>query len=201
MEEKTNKLIVNYLKHAEKHISENKKEFSSFNTIYHRFIKKDTYDPSLEYTKEIIKRMEKDKVTSSQAMEISEYLMPQIQGFKKEVLMMIIPIIVGILCILIFSILLITSLPYETNNIFDLSYSAGAGFGLGCFLFGFLQRNRVKVNTLSKSMLFQAGSSFGAAKMQGQGSFAAFRILDEMRAKQGKEMQIKVNQPKVVYKR
>ena len=49
-------------------------------------------------------------------------------------------------------------------------------------------------------MIFQASSAYGAAKMQGQGSFGAFRILDEMKTKQGKELQIRITQPKIVYK-
>ena len=49
-------------------------------------------------------------------------------------------------------------------------------------------------------MLFQACMAYGAAKMQGQGSFGAFRILEEMKTKQGKELQIRINQPKIMYK-
>jgi hypothetical protein len=49
-------------------------------------------------------------------------------------------------------------------------------------------------------MLFQASSAYGASKMQGQGSFGAFRILEEMKLKQGKELQIRVTQPKIMHR-
>ena len=68
------------------------------------------------------------------------------------------------------------------------------------FGFGMFQRKKVKLVTLTRAMFFQALTAYGAAKMQGQGSFAAFRILEEMRANPGKELQIKVTQPKIMYK-
>lgn len=202
MDEKAEKIMTNYVKHTEKYVNDHKGDFSSFKTIYHRFIKKDNIDPTMEYTKEIIKRMEKDKISSQISMQISEAIMPEIQGMKKEIMIMAIPLILGFSTFFTCAIMLgFFTRPIEISNTPVIYLTIG--MAIGGILFGFGQglRGKFKINSTTKSMLFQATTAYGAAKMQGQGSFGAFRILDEMKAKQGKDMQIRVNQPKVVYKR
>lgn len=199
-DEKTKQIINNFLNHAQKYIHEHKKDFSSWSTIYHRFIKKDKVDPAFDYTKEIIKRMEKDKVTSQTAMEISDTLLNEIKGFKKEIIIMALPMLLGLIMLITFSILLGFSKPFSLSNHFVIYYLIGIFVSLFLFGFGLIQRKKIKLNTLSKTMLFQASAAYGASKMQGQGSFGAFRILEEMKLKQGKELQIQIKQPKIVYK-
>lgn len=200
VEDKTKQIINNYVTHAEKHISEHNKEFSSFNTIYHKFVKKDKVDPAFDYTKEIIKRMEKDKMNSQTAMSIAEVLMPEMQNIKKEVLIMAIPMILGAVLLITFGLLLAFCKPFNLSNPYVIGYGIGLFIATVSFAFGMSRRVRVKNKTLTNMMLFQACTAYGAAKMQGQGSFAAFRFLEEMKTKQGKELQIRVNQPKVIYK-
>ncbi len=200
VEERTNQIIKNYMTHAEKYILENKKDFSSMSTIYHKFIKKDKVDPAFDYTKEIIKRLERDKLSSQTAMQIAEVLMPAMQGIKKDVLIMGIPMVIGLLGLITLSLLLIFSTPLSFSNPYVIGYVAGIFISSILFGFGFMQRTKVKLKTLTNMMLFQACTAYGAAKMQGQGSFGAFRLLEEMKTKQGKELQIRVNQPKVMYK-
>lgn len=199
-DEKIKQIINNYLTYAKKYVLDHKKDFSSWNTIYHRFIKKDKTDPAFDYTKEIIKRMEKDKITPQATMQIVESLMPEMQNMKKTILFMVIPLVLGIVLLLTFSLLFSFSRPFNLSNPFITYYLIGmfiSGILLG---FGIFQRKKIKSETLSKTMLFQACSAYSAAKMQGQGSFGAFRILEEMKTKQGKELQIRITQPKIMYK-
>lgn len=200
VDERLNQTIINYLNHAQKYITQHKKEFSSWSTIYHRFIKKDKVDPVFDYTKEIIKRMEKDKMTSQSAMQIAETLLPDMQKMKKEIIFMAIPMLLGFIFLVTFSILFSFTRPFNLFNPYVTYYSIG--LFISCILLGFgvFQRKRVKLKTLSKTMLFQASTAYSASKMQGQGSFGAFRILEEMKLKQGKELQIRVTQPKITYK-
>ena len=194
-EDKTKQIINNYINYAEKHINENKKLFSSWNTIYNKFVKKSNLDPAMDYTKEIIKRMEKDKITSQTAMQISETLMPAMQNIKKDVLIMGIPFLIGVILSITFTFLIIFCKPLSLDNPFLVGYLSGLGISAILIGFGSVQRKKVKNKTLTNMMLFQAATAYGAAKMQGQGSFAAFRFLEEMKTKQGKELQIRVNQP------
>ena len=199
-DDKTTQIINNHISHAQKYINEHTKDFSSWNTIYHKFVKKDKIDPSFDYTKEIIKRMERDRLTSQAAMQIAETLMPDIQNIKKDVLIMAIPMVLGFTLLITFITLLGFTKPLNLTNQFVIYYGVGIFIGSILFGFGMFQRKNVKLKTLTKTMLFQACTAYGAAKMQGQGSFGAFRILEEMKTKQGKELQIKVTQPKMMHK-
>lgn len=194
-EDKTKQVINNYIVHAEKHINENKKLFSSWDTIYNKVVKKTNADPAMDYAKEIIKRMEKDKVTSQTAMQIAETLMPEMQNIKKDVLIMGIPFLLGVLSAIILTILIVFSKPLNLSNQYVVGYLIGLAVSAILIGFGSVQRKKVKNKTLTNMMLFQAATAYGAAKMQGQGSFAAFRFLEEMKTKQGKELQIKIPQP------
>jgi hypothetical protein len=199
-EDKINQTINNYITHAQKHVLQNKKNFSSWNTIYHKFIKKDNIDPAFDYTKEIIKRMEKDKMSSQSAMQVAETLMPEMQNVKKRIVLMAVPMVLGAVLLITFSLLFSFTRPFSINNHFVIYYAVGmlvSGILLG---YGLIKRNQIKLYTVTRTMLFQACTAYGAAKMQGQGSFGAFRILDEMKTKQGKELQIKITQPKIMYK-
>lgn len=200
VDDKTNQTITNYISHATKYVLEHKKDFSSWSTIYHKFIKKDNIDPAFNYTKEIIKRMEKDKVSSQTAMQVAETLMPEMQNIKKQIIFMVIPMVLGIILLITFSFLFSFTRPFDFTNPFVTYYAIGIFISSILFGFGIIMRKKIKLQTLSKSMLFQACTAYGAAKMQGQGSFGAFRILEEMKTKQGKELQIRINQPKIMHR-
>ena len=199
-DDKAKQIINNYISHAQKYIKEHKKNFSSFTTIYNKFIKKKHTDPSFEYTKEIIKRLEKDKVSPQAATQVTEILVPELQGMRKKVIIMLLPLIIGVALTVTFLILLGFTRPFDLSNNFVIYYSIGLFIGLAALIFGMIQRIKVKLLTLSNIMFYQAITAYSAAKMQGQGSFGAFRILEEMKANPGKELQIKVNKPKIVYK-
>ncbi|OGI20118.1 MAG: hypothetical protein A3B68_00800 [Candidatus Melainabacteria bacterium RIFCSPHIGHO2_02_FULL_34_12] len=199
-DEKINQIINNYINHAKRYILDHKKDFSSWGSIYHRFIKKDKIDPAFDYTKEMIKRMEKDRLTSQVAMQVVETLTPEVQNIKKDVLIMAVPMILGFILLITFSLLFSFARPLNFTNPFVIYYAIGMFISGMLFGFGMLQRKKVKLKTLTRTMLFQACMAYGAAKMQGQGSFGAFRILEEMKTKQGKELQIRINQPKIMYK-
>lgn len=200
MDEKSQKTLNNYMHHCEKHIQENKKDFSSFNSIYNKVIKKSSTDHVFEYTKEIIKRMERDKLSSQIAMDIAENLMPVMQNLKKEVILMGLPMLIGFIILIISVVIFSFSRPFDLSNM-KFVYS-GIGIFIGGVLLGIgvVLRKKIKIKTLTNSMIFQASTAYGAAKMQGQGSFGAFRILEEMKNKQGKELKINLNQPKIIYK-
>ena len=200
VDDKIKQAINNYLNYAQKHIVEHKKDFSSWNTIYHKFIKKDKVDPTFDYTKEIIKRMDKDKMPSQIAMQIAETLLPEVQNIKKDVLIMAIPLVLGAALLITFTALFSFSRPFTITNHYLISYATGIFVSSLLLGFGLYKRKNIKFKTLTRTMIFQASSAYGAAKMQGQGSFGAFRILDEMKTKQGKELQIRITQPKIVYK-
>ena len=199
-DDKTRQTINNYINHAQKYILDHKKDFSSWSTIYNKFIKKNKIDPAFEYTKEIIKRLERDKVSSQSAMQMVETIMPEVKGMKKEVIIMVVPMILGAILLITFSLLFSFTRPLNLSNPFVVYYSIGMFVSGIIFGFGMFQRKKVKLVTLTRAMFFQALTAYGAAKMQGEGSFAAFRILEEMRANPGKELQIKVTQPKIMYK-
>lgn len=200
MDEKTIQITNNYLTHAQKHMLSHKKDFSSLHSIYKRFIKKDTSDPIFEYTKEMIKRMERDRMTSNISMQIAENLTPEIKKMKYDVIKMVLPLIVGFIMLITFSCLFSFTRPFNISNPFIIYWAIGmfvSGLLLG---FGIFMRQKIKLTMLSKTMLYQASTAYGAAKMQGQGSFGAFRLLDEMKNKPGKELQIKITQPKIIHK-
>ena len=199
-DDKTRQIINNYINYAQKYILDHKKQFSSWNTIYNKFIKKNKVDPAFEYTKEIIKRLERDKVSSQSAMQMVETIMPEVKGMKKEVIVMVLPMILGAILLITFSLLFSFTRPFNLSNHFVIYYAVGMFISGLVFGFGMFQRKKVKMVTLTRAMFFQALTAYGAAKMQGQGSFAAFRILEEMRANPGKELQIKITQPKIMYK-
>ena len=199
-DEKTKQIINNHINYAQKYISEHKKDFSSWGMIYHKFIKKDKIDSPYEYTKEIIKRLEKDKVTSQTAMQIAEALMPDIQNIKKEIIIMAIPMILGFVLLITFTFLFCFARPFNLSNHCVIYWAIGIFISSIVFGFGMVKRKQIKIKTLTKTMLFQACTAYGAAKMQGQGSFGAFRILEEMKTKQNKELQIRITQPKIMYK-
>lgn len=199
-EDKSKQIINNYINHAQKYILDHKKDFSSWNTIYNKFVKKSNVDPAFEYTKEIIKRLEKDKVSPQATMQMVEIIMPEIKGMRKEVILMMLPMIVGAILLIVFSLLFSFTRPFELSNHFVIYYAIGMFISGVIFGFGMFQRKKVKLITLTRAMFYQALTAYGAAKMQGQGSFGAFRILEEMKANPGKELQVRVNQPKVIYK-
>ena len=199
-DDKIKQVINNYINHAQEYVLDHKKEFSSWNTIYNKFIKKSNVDPAFEYTKEIIKRLETDKVSPQVTMQIPETIMPELKGMKKEVIFMVLPMALGAILLIIFSLLFNFTRPFNLSNHFVIYYAIGmfiSGLILG---FGMFQRKKVKLVTLTRAMFFQALTAYGGAKMQGQGSFAAFRILEEMRANPGKELQIRITQPKIIHK-
>ena len=199
-EDKTRQIITNYINHAQKYILDHKKEFSSWNTIYNKFIKKNNVDPAFEYTKEIIKRLERDKVSPQVTMQIVEIIMPEVKGMKKEVVMMVLPMILGAILLITFSLLFSFTRPFNLNNLFVIYYAIGMFISGLIFGFGMFQRKKVKLVTMTRAMFFQALTAYGAAKMQGQGSFAAFRILEEMKANPGKELQVRITQPKMMHR-
>ncbi len=199
-DEKIKQIINNYINHAQKYILDHKKEFSSWNTISNKFIKKNNIDPAFEYTKEIVKRLERDKVSSQSAMQMVEIIMPEMKGMKKEVIVMVLPMVLGVILLITFSLLFSFTRPFNFSNPFLVYYSVGMFISGLVFGFGMFQRKKVKLTTLTRAMFFQALTAYGAAKMQGQGSFGAFRILEEMKANPGKELQVRINQPKVMYK-
>lgn len=199
-DDKTKQIINNYINHAQKYILDHKKDFSSWTTIYNKFIKKNKVDPAFEYTKEIIKRLERDKISSQLTMQIIETVMPEVKGMKKEVIVMVAPMVLGAVLLITFSLLFSFTRPFNLSNHFVIYYAVGMFISGLVFGFGMFQRKKVKLVTLTRAMFFQALTAYGAAKMQGQGSFAAFRILEEMRANPGKELQIRVTQPKIVHK-
>lgn len=199
-DDKTKQIINNYINHAQKYILDHKKDFSSWTTIYNKFIRKNKVDPAFEYTKEIIKRLERDKISSQLTMQMIETIMPEVKGMKKEVIVMIAPMVLGAILLITFSLLFSFTRPFNLSNHFVIYYAVGMFISGLVFGFGMFQRKKVKLITLTRAMFFQALTAYGAAKMQGQGSFAAFRILEEMRANPGKELQIRVTQPKIVHK-
>ena len=199
-DDKIRQIINNYINHAQRYIVDHKKEFSSWNTIYNKFVKKNNIDPAFEYTKEIIKRLERDKVSSQSSMQMVEIIMPEVKGMKKEVIFMILPMALGAILLITFSLLFSFTRPFNLSNHFVIYYAIGMFISGLVFGFGMFQRKKVKLVTLTRAMFFQALTAYGAAKMQGQGSFAAFRILEEMRANPGKELQIKITQPKMMHK-
>ena len=133
-------------------------------------------------------------------MQIAEVLMPDLQKVKKEIIIMIVPLVLGFISLVTFSCLFSFAKPLNLSNPHIVFYLIGMTVSALAFGFGLEQRKKIKLKTLSKTIIFQAATAYGAAKMQGQGSFGAFRILDEMKTKQGKELQIKITQPKIIYK-
>ncbi len=200
VDDKIKQIINNYINHAQKYILDHKKEFSSWNTIYNKFIKKNNIDPAFEYTKEIIKRLERDKVSPQVTMQIVETIMPEVKGMKKEVIFMVLPMALGLILLVTFSLLFSFTRPLNLSNHFVIYYAIGMFISGLVFGFGMFQRKKVKLVTLTRAMFFQALTAYGAAKMQGQGSFAAFRILEEMEANPGKELQVSITQRKIMYK-
>ena len=117
-DDKTKQIINNYISHAQRYVLEHKKDFSSWNTIYNKFIKKNNTDPAFEYTKEIIKRLERDKVSSQSAMQMVETIMPEVKGMKKEVIIMVVPMILGAILLITFSLLISFTRPLNLSNPF-----------------------------------------------------------------------------------
>ena len=183
--EKADKLFANFYNATQRQITNNIKEFSTFNMLKKQF-SKDKQDPSEAHVLEIVKRMEKDKLSANIAMNIAERSQNQAQGIQRSSLIKMIPYLVGLLGIIICVSLLIGMRPFKLSNPSLFYYAGPLLFAVPLFIWGFVQRKAAKVEMLAINMLMQAASAYSSAKVQGKGAIAAMQNLSEMKTRSKK---------------
>lgn len=181
-QERAQQLIDNFIKAAERQVSKNSKEFSTLAGIM-RLVKKDKHDPSEKLALESVKRMEKDKIHSQVALQMSDMTMKQVQSMQQSMIIKMIPYLVGLLGILVLASLIAFARPFSFENPTIQRYLMLSALFIPMFIWGLIQRKKVQNNMLAVNIVFQASSAYASAKMQGKGSVGAMQNLAEMKRK------------------
>lgn len=179
-QDKASRLITNYLKAAEKSVKSNSSYFSTFTGIKN-FISRNKSDPSEKLVLEVVKRMERDKLHSQVALQMTDITMNRVQNMQKTMIFKVIPYLLGFLATGILLTLIFFLEPRTFENPLLLRYIFGLGFALILLAYGAFARNKVKTQMIASNILFQASSAFATAKIQGKGSLGAMQSLGEMK--------------------
>jgi hypothetical protein len=175
-----------------KDILKNRKaDFAIWKRFWKKFVKKEDFEPELEASKEVIKRMSAKKLTAEEAQQMALDGARKLQNSQKEMPRMLIFLLGGgtmVICSIIF---LIIRSP-KTGNIADIFKDINVLLWMVLlvvnsviFYIG-LQKRKTFSETLSvNSILTQASAAYAASKAPGKGGslFEAFKYLDFIRQK------------------
>ena len=179
-QDKASRLIGNYLNATEKTVKANSSDFSMFTSLWNMITRKNL-DPSEKHVLEIVKRMEKDKLHSQVALQITDITMNRVQNMQKAMIFKVIPYLLGIVATGVLLVLIFMAEPRTFENPLIQKYLLGLVFSLILLGYGAMSRNKVKTEMIASNLLFQASSAFATAKMQGKGSLGAMQSLAEMK--------------------
>jgi len=182
---KSEKLYGNFYEGTRRQVKSNIKKFSTISMLKNQF-SKNKEDASDSIILEVIKRMEKDKLQSTIAMNIAEKCQTQAQNIQKTSLIKMIPFLVALLGIIVCVSLALGVRPLSFTNPSLLMFTAPLIAFIPLLIWGSAKRKDAKVDMLTINILMQASSAFASAKMQGKGAIAAMQNLGEMRTRSKK---------------
>lgn len=185
-QDKASRTLSNYLNAAEKQVKSNYGDFSTLKAIL-RFVTRDKTDPTEKLILDVVNRMERDKVHSQVALQISEVTMSRVQDIQKSVIFSLLPYLLGLLACAVLGYFVITAQPLSFTNPTIQNCLLGLPFAVGLLIWGSINKKKAKVAMLSTNLVFQAASAFATAKMQGKSVVAAMQNLGEMKRRAQKE--------------
>lgn len=181
-QERAEKLYGNFVAGVNRQIKDDMANFSTWSTIL-RMIRKDKADPSEKHIYEVVKRMERDKVNSQIALQVSEMTTRKAENLQKLTLIKMIPFLLGMLGLIIVVSLTIAAKPLSFANPAVQVYASLAAILLPLLVWGYIKRGEAKLDMVATNILLQASSAYASAKMQGKSAIAAMQNLDQMRRK------------------
>lgn len=181
-QKKAEDLFDNFLNGIKRELKKDLRSFSLFASIK-RLITKDKTDPASKHVVEVVKRMEKDKMHSQIALQLSETATMQIQNMQKLVLVKMIPFFLSSIGMIICVALASRVRPWDFNNFELQKFLIPLAIILPVFIWSLSKRKEVKVDMLAINILLQSSSAFASAKMTGQGTVAAMLNLEQMKRK------------------
>ncbi len=180
-QERASKLYANFLASVQKQVTESAADFSSLKTVIRMLKKSKQADPSESHVLDVIRRMQKDKLHSEIALQLSETSATALQNMQKTMLVQMIPYLLGMFATVTIVVLALFVRPFEFNNPSLQRYLIMAVPAIALFVWGLLSRRKLKFDMLSLNILMQASSAFASAKMQGKGEIGALQNLAEMK--------------------
>ncbi len=181
-EEKGIKVFDNYMNGAVRQVARDASSFSTWSQV-RRLVSKTKIDPSEKHIFEIVKRMEKDKVHSQVALQLTEMTTTKAQNLQKITLIKMIPFFIAILGLIVLTVLILMARPLAFTNPIVQRYLIAAAIFVPLLVWGLKSRAEAKMDMIATNILLQASSAFASAKLQGKGQIAAMQNLDEMRRK------------------
>lgn len=179
-QEKATQLYNNFFSGIKRQVDKDKKQFSTFSML-RRMISKDKTDPMDNHILEAVRRLERDKIHSQVALQLSEIAQSQAQNMQKLTLIKMIPFLVSLLGMIILGSLAFSQKPFDIQSFEVLRFLIPMAILVPVFIWGMIKRSSAKLDMLSINILLQASSAYATAKMQGKGAVAAMQNLSEMR--------------------
>jgi uncharacterized membrane protein YqjE len=181
-EEKGIKVFDNYMNGARRQVTRDAASFSTWSQV-RRLVTKTKIDPSEKHIFEIVKRMEKDKVHSQVALQLTEMTTTKAQNLQKLTLIKMIPFFLAILGLIVVTALILVTRPLAFSNPIVQRYLIISAIFIPMLIWGLKRRTEAKMDMLATNIFLQAASAYASAKLQGKGQIAAMQNLEEMRRK------------------
>jgi len=193
-QERATKLFDNFMNATKRTIEKNISEFSTLSAIK-RLLKGSKTDPTDAQILEVIKRLDRDKINSQIAIQISEFCQIKAQNLQKITLLKLIPFFIGSLGLLVLGTLTLTVKPLSLQNPEIYKFLIPMICFIPLLIWGISRRKSAKLDMISINVVLQGATAYASAKMQGKGQIAAMQNLDEMRRK-AKSMEKKQKETK-----
>lgn len=193
-QERATKLFDNFMNATKRTIEKNISEFSTLSAIK-RLLKGSKNDPTDAQILEVIKRLDRDKINSQIAIQISEFCQIKAQNLQKITLLKLIPFLIGSLGLLVLGTLTLMVKPLSFQNPEIYKFLIPMVFFIPLLIWGIARRKSAKLDMISINVVLQGATAYASAKMQGKGQIAAMQNLDEMRRK-AKSMEKKQKETK-----
>jgi hypothetical protein len=181
-QERATKLFDNFMNATKRTIEKNISEFSTLSAIK-RLLKGSKNDPTDAQILEVIKRLDRDKINSQIAIQISEFCQIKAQNLQKITLLKLIPFFIGSLGLLVLGTLTLMVKPLSFQNPEIYKFLIPMVFFIPLLIWGIVRRKSAKLDMISINVVLQGATAYASAKMQGKGQIAAMQNLDEMRRK------------------
>ncbi len=193
-QERATKLFENFMNATKRNIEKNISEFSTLSALK-RLLKGSKNDPTDAQILEVIKRLDRDKINSQIAIQISEFCQIKAQNLQKITLLKLIPFFIGSIGLVVLGSLTLMVKPLSLQNPEIYKFLIPMLIFIPLFVWGILRRKSAKLDMISINVVLQGATAYASAKMQGKGQIAAMQNLDEMRRK-AKSMEKKQKETK-----
>lgn len=168
-----------------------KDEFSFIKRLWQQWVKKDKREPEKEVCKELINRMDKQKVPVEEAQQVAINSAQQLQTLQKDLPRILIYLLGGgamVVCATVFLFLRAPKSPDIKVILSDINvilWLLIIVVNLFIFFVGWRKRKIFADNLMLHSILSQAGAAYAASKAPGKGGslFEAYHYLDVIRDK------------------